>query len=267
MNFARLQGRTSRALLAFAVCLAGAATIAARPAAPGLTYRLRVIVTPPDMPGMQMEPMAIVGHGSSLGSQSRLDIDTVTGQMASQMSVGDYMLMLDSGRIVMVSPSTKSYSEGLPGMGALPPDLLSQASFTNVNVTTEKLGPGEAMYGYATQKYRVTTTYVLSIMGQSLNTMTTADMWVAQLPASVSSAFGGDIPKSMADGPMKELYDKTQESRKALGGGTAIKTVTSSQISGPMQVTTSTTSEIVDIKTGDVDPSVFKLPDGFKKKP
>jgi hypothetical protein len=267
MNFARLHGRTSRTLLSFALCVAGAATIAARPAAPGMTYRVRVIVTPPDMPGMQMEPMAIVGKGWSLGSQSRLDIDTVTGQMASQMSVGDYMLMLDSGKIVMVSPSTKSYSEGMPGMGALPPDLLAQASFTNVNVTTEKLGAGEAMYGYPTQKYRVTTTYVLSIMGQSLNTMTTADMWVAQLPNSVSTAFDGAIPKSMSEGPMKELYDKTMESRKSLGNGTALKTVTSSQISGPMQVTTSTTTEIVDLKTADVDPAVFKLPEGYTKKP
>src|SRR4051812_15239524 len=99
MKFARTHRGAMRAVLSLGLCVAGAAMIAARPFAPGLTYRVRVVVTPPDMPGMQMDPMMIVGHGASQGNLSRLDIDTVTGQMASQMSVGDYMLMLDSGRV------------------------------------------------------------------------------------------------------------------------------------------------------------------------
>lgn len=256
----------SRALVAFALCVAGAASIAARPIAPGVTYRLRIVTTPPDMPGMAMSPSVIVGHGSTMGALSRFDVDTVSGQMIP-MTVGEYMLMLDSGRMVTVNPTSKTYVEGNPAMNALPPDLMAQAQFSNVNVTTEKLGAGEPMQGFPTEKFRVTTTYVLSIMGQSLNTMTTAEMWVAQLPGTVTTPFDGTLPKSMSDGMWKELYDKTNAARKTLGAGTSLKTVTISQITGPMNVTTTNTVEMLDVKAGDVDPAIFRVPEGFMKKP
>lgn len=255
----------SRAILAVALCFTSAATIAARPIAPGVTYRMRIVSTPPDMPGMPMSPSVIVGHGSTMGSLSRFDIDSVSGQMIP-MTVGDYMLMLDSGRMVSITPSSKTYTEGNPVMNALPPEIMAQAQFSNVNVTTEKLGAGEVMQGFPTEKFRVTTTYVLSIMGQSLNTMTTSEMWVAQLPGTVTTAFDGTLPKSMSDGAWKELYDKTNASRKALGTGTSLKTVTTSQITGPMSVTTTNTVEMLDVKTGDIDPALFRIPEGFTKK-
>ena len=72
---------------------------------------------------------------------------------------------------------------------SLPPEILAQASVTNVNVTTERLGAGERMQGFATEKVRMTVTYSLAIMGQAMNTMTTAEMWVAKLPAAVATSF------------------------------------------------------------------------------
>ena len=151
-------------------------------------------------------------------------------------------------------------------MSALPPDLLASASFTNVSVTTEKLGAGEQMQGYPTEKVRMTVTYALSIMGQSLNTMTTIEMWVAQLPAAVITPFDGTVPRSLMDGPMKELAEKTNAARKTLGTGTPLKTVTTASITGPMSITTVNTVELLDVKVGDVDPAMFKVPDGFTKK-
>lgn len=264
-----LRGRTrSRGVLIFSLFAAAALSVAARPAAPGLTYRVRMIITPPEIPGMPPQsPVTIIGRGASIGTQSRLDIDSVTGQMP--MAIGDYMLMLDSGRVVVVSPSMKSYTEGIPGMTALPPELLAQASITNVNVTTEKLGAGESMQGFATEKVRMTVTYSLAIMGQAMNTMSTIEMWMAQLPAAVSTPFDGAIPKSMAEGPMKELAEKTNAARQALGTGTPLKTITTSSISGPMPtpLTTTTSLELVDLKPGEVDPAVLKVPEGFTKKP
>src|SRR4051812_4434969 len=141
--------RTSRRGIAlFSLAVACAASIGARPPAPGMTYRVRIAMTPPDMPGMQMSPVLIVGHGSAIGGLSRIDVDTLSGEVP--LNVGDYMLTLDSGRLVTVSPSSKSYSDGASSMVAIPPQMLAQASITNVNVTTEKLGPGEPIQGYAT---------------------------------------------------------------------------------------------------------------------
>jgi hypothetical protein len=144
-----------RGLVLFSLALASMVSIAARPAAPGMTYRIRIVMTPPDMPGMQMSPMSLVGHGTAIGSQSRVDIDSVTGQLP--LVVGDYMLTLDSGRMVTVSPATKTYVDGASAMMGASAQMLAQASLSNVSVTTEKLGAGEMIQGYATEKVRMTT--------------------------------------------------------------------------------------------------------------
>jgi hypothetical protein len=260
------RGMVQRGLVGFALCVAAVASIAARPAAPGLTYRIRMVSTPPEIPGMPPQPqMVIVGHGSSAGGLTRLDLDSIPA--GAPFVPGDYMLTLDSGRMVVVSPSTKTYSEGIPGMSAMPPEIMAQASFTNVSANLESLGAGEPMQGYPTQKFRLTTQYGLAIMGQFLNTNTTQEIWLAQLPASVVTPFDGAIPASMANGPMKELFEKSTAARKGLGNGTALKTVVTSSITGPMNVTTGSTVELLDIRLGDVDAAAFRIPDGFTKKP
>jgi hypothetical protein len=244
------------------------ALIGARPASPGVTYRLRTTVTPPDMPGMQMAPTVIAGHGSAIGTQGRFDVDSVSGQLP--LAPGDFILSLDSGRTVTVSQSTKTYTEGLSLMG-MPADMLAQASITNINITTEKLGAGDAIEGYPTEKVRMTTTYTLNIMGQSMNTMNVSEMSVAKLPTNISTPFDGTaMPKELLEGPMKELGEKMIAARKALGGVSALKTTNTSTISSPMlpqSLTTVIAIELSDVKSADVDPAMLKIPDGFSKKP
>lgn len=261
----RSHGATRRGVLALALLAAGVVSVAARPFAPGVTYRVRMVVTPPDIPGMPAQgPTIIVATGSSVGTQSRLIVDSITGQFP--VSVGHHILSLDSGRVVVINPTDKSYTEGIPGITALPPELLAQASITNVSVTTEKLGAGEKLQGFATEKVRMTVTYSLGIMGQTLNTMSVLEMAMAQLPATVTTPFDGNLPKEMSEGPMKELYDKMGAARRALGAATSLKTTTTSSITGPMNVTTTTTLELLDVKAGDVDPANVKVPEGFTKK-
>lgn len=257
----------TRGLLAFAFGIAAVVSVAARPASPGVTYRVRLSAPAPDMPGMGPMPSTlIVGRGMSLGSQSRMEIDTVQGQIP--MVVGDYVLSLDSGKTLLVSPANKTFSEGLPGLNAMPPELLAQASLSNVNVTTEKLGAGETLQGFPTEKVRMTATYSIAIMGTVLNTMSTVEMWMTQLPATVTTPFDGStMPKEMSEGPMKELADKVMAARKSLGNATPIKVVSTSSISGPMSLTTVSTLELLDVKAADVDPASFKVPEGFTKKP
>lgn len=259
-----------RGLFAAVLGVAAVATIAAKPFAPGISYRVRMVITPPDIPGMPVQgEMVIAAHGMATGGLNRLDLDSIPAMIQSTgaMMPGDYVLTLDSGRMVVVSPASKTYSEGAPGMGGLTPDLLSQAAFSNVSVNVEPLGAGDAIQGFPTQRYRITTQYGLSIMGQFLNTSTVQEMWTAQLPTAVATPFDGAIPASMATGPMKELFDKTAVARKALGTATPIKAVTTSNITGPMNVTTVQTLEMFDIKQVNVDEAMLKLPMGFTKKP
>jgi hypothetical protein len=245
------------------------ALVAARPAAPGLTYRLRMTITPPDMPGMQMAPTVVVGHGAAVAAQARFDIDSVSGTIP--LAAGDFILSLDSGRTVTVSPSTKSYTEGMPGVAAMPPELLAQASISNISITTEKLGAGDAIEGFPTEKVRMTTTYTLNIMGQSMNSMNVSEMSLAKLPSAITTPFDGStMPKELLEGPMKELGEKIVAARKALGNVTALKTVNTSTMSSPMlpqSLSTVISMEMSQVKAGDVDPAILKVPDGFSKKP
>jgi len=186
------------------------------------------------------------------------------------VNVGDYMLTLDSGRMYTVSPTTQSYSDGTASMMAVSPQMLAQASVTNVNVTTEKLGAGEPIQGYATEKVRMTTTYVLNVMGQSMSSMNVSEMSMAKLPASVSTPFDGNMPKELLEGPMKELGEKMIAARRALGTATALKTVNTVTMTTPMlpqPLTTVMTIELLDVKPADVDPAILKIPEGFTKKP
>lgn len=257
-----------RGIAFFSVAVTCTAAIAARPAAPGVSYRVRMVMTPPDMPGMQMSQVVIVGHGSAIGAQSRIDIDSVSGQVP--LAVGDFMLTLDSGRLMTVSPSTRTYSDEAMSMVALPPQLLAQASITNVNVTIEKLGAGEPMQGYATEKARLTSTYVLNIMGQSMNAMNVSELTLALLPTAVTTPFDGNMPKELLEGPMKELGEKMIAARKSLGTATALKTVNTSTMSAPMlpqPLTTVLSIELLDMKPAEVDPAALRVPEGYAKKP
>jgi hypothetical protein len=263
----KIRRASRRGITFFSLALTAAVAIAARPAAPGVTYRLRMVMTPPDMPGLQMAQIVLVGRGSAIGTQSRLDIDSVSG--SAPMAIGDYMLTLDSGRIVTVNPVSKTYSDAAAAMVAIPPQMLAQASITNVNVTTEKLGPGEAIQGYPTEKVRMTTTYILNIMGQSMNAMNVSEMWVAKLPSAITTPFDGNLPKELLEGPMKELGEKMIAARKELGNATGLKTVNTSTMTAPMfpqPITTVMTVELLDLKTGEVDPATLRIPEGYVKK-
>jgi hypothetical protein len=265
------RARIGRGFLTFLAVAGTLASVgAATPPAPGVSYKLRIVITPPDMPGMGSQgPMTITGHGIAVGNRSRIDLDTVPAQLqaAGAMSNGDYMLTLDSGRTVVVTPSAKTYSEGIPGMNSLPPDLLNSAVLSNISVNVEDLGAGEAMQGFPTKHYRITTQYSMAIMGQSMNTSTVQEVWTAKLGTALANAFDGQMPKSMADGPMKELFEKQSAARKQLDGATIKSTTTSSIAVSGMNMSTLQTLEMLEIKQGDVDESLLAIPAGFTKKP
>ena len=81
---------------------------------------------------------------------------------------GDYLLSLDSGRIIAVNPGTKAYVDGFSMIAnAMPQELMSQAAITNVSVTVERLGASDVIEGRPTERYGMVAQYTLRLMGQS----------------------------------------------------------------------------------------------------
>lgn len=260
----RLSRRRGLALAMFAATVG---TIGAKPFAPGMSYRISVTTSMPAMQGMNPGDMVITGHGVSLGSRSRVDLDTVRSAQPLPIGPGDYILMLDSGRVVAVTPMTKTYLDNFSmAMGSMPPEVMAQASLSNVSVTVEKLGAGDTIEGRPTDRYRMAAQYTLAIMGQSMTIANESEISAAQLAATVNTPFSGSLPKSMSTGPFAELYTKVIEAQKQVGG-TPVKVTMTTSISGPMTMSLTQTMQITDIKPTDVDEKLFQIPDGYTPRP
>jgi hypothetical protein len=259
----------ARRLFAAALLVSAVAMIGARPFAPGVSFKMRMTLGMPSMPGMNGGDVVIVGHGVAAGGRSRLDIDSApaSGPAAGPFGPGDYFLSLDSGRVVAVSPASKTYIDGFSmAMGSMPAEMMAQAQVSNVVVNAEKMGAGETIEGIATDKYKLSVQYTMQIMGQSINISNESQLSTAQLPSTISTPFTGALPKTMATGPFAELYSKMADAQKKIGG-TALRVSTTTSINGPMSMNMSQTMQMTDVKPVDVDEKVFSIPDGFTPKP
>jgi hypothetical protein len=257
-----------RRLAELFVVAAAVGMLGAKPFSPGLTFKIRLTMGMPAMPGMNGGDLVVVGHGVAAGGLSRLDVDSApAGPTMGAFGPGDYFLMLDSGRVVAVSPATKTYLDGFStAMGSMPPDMMAQASVTNVVVNVEKLGAGDAVEGHPTDKYRISSQYTMGIMGQSINFASEYEILTAQLPVHIITPFSGSLPKTLATGPFADLYTKISEAQKKVSG-TTVRVSSSTGISGPMSMTMTQNVQLSDLKTADVDDKVFQVPEGFTAKP
>src|ERR1041385_6292496 len=106
--------------------LAGLAAIVAvslsatRPPLKGVSYRLRMTTRLPAM--MQqlqsgtVNPPSMLVRVKSAGKNARFEFDSVP--QGTPIPPGDYMLFLESGRAIRVSPKEKLYDEAPNGFGA-----------------------------------------------------------------------------------------------------------------------------------------------------
>jgi hypothetical protein len=270
MTFAQRSRRVvRRRLLALSLLVAAVGSLGATPFTSGITYKLRFVINMPAMPGMNGGDIVVVTHGASTDGRTRLDVDSVDAgaAMMGPFQAGDYFLMLDSGRTVLVQPATKSYIDGFStAMGSLPPELMASAVVSNVVVKVEKLGAGEAIEGRPTERSRLSVQYTMQIMGQSMNFDNESEISSAQLPVTIRNPFSGDLPKAMATGPFAELYAKATGAVKELTG-TPLKISASTAISGATNVTLTQTMAVTDVKPADVDAKLLEIPAGFVAKP
>jgi hypothetical protein len=169
---------------------------------------------------------------------------------------GDFMLF-DSTDYIIVRPATKTFfaiptdmgkrvADATAGAGGMAPKM----TLTNVTVTLDTLGAGEVVAGLATQHYRLSINYTMTIDMSALGadaanfapppmvTTSTIDFLVAARPDIPPNPFmlrGGMEKKAMGmmsglmGGAMQELADKTAVATKGLLSGTLPVKVTMSQ--------------------------------------
>jgi hypothetical protein len=273
-----------------------AANTGARPFTKGVTYRVRVQTR---LPAMMAGPNAdagsmILAKATALGNRARFDLQ-VFQPMPPTASLDDYILALDSGRVVFVSVGEKNYSDatgllgggGLGMLGAMAGGRggrggrgggggggggagagMPQMDMSGLVTDFEDVGPDTAD-GRQAHHYRVVAELTVSAMGRQVPLRLVVDTWAATLPYHIVNPFSV-MAATSTDDPAAKLTAKFAEYQKKIDG-TPIKTLVTTTITfdaggGPMTLDFTQTTTITDIKEVDVDPTTLDLPAGFVKK-
>ncbi|HET9424793.1 MAG TPA: hypothetical protein VFO55_05430 [Gemmatimonadaceae bacterium] len=269
--------------------LVGVAFAGSRPPAKGVTYSLRMTTRLPAMMQQMAGPDAagpvILARVKSVGKRARFDFQAVP----QGMEVDGYALMLDSGRVVLVNPAEKMYSEapaafgngGGGGLGMLSAIAGSgrrraaaegrnvpQIEITGIVTDLQQLD-GDTLQGRQVRHYQMVAEMNIGVMGQMTPVRVEMEMWTADLPFAIVNPFdlGGTVSP---DDPAAKFTAKLIEMRKKIQG-TPIKTIMTTTVSGlgngalpPLEF--SQTTQITDIRPMEVDLKDLEIPAGFTRR-
>ena len=264
---------------------------ATRPPAPGITYRLRVTSKLPtilsQMGGDAAGPL-ILAKVKAVGNRARFDFQTVP----AGLGMDDYVLVLDSSRVMLVNAEQKTYTDGtslLGGGGGL--GMLSSFAGSNrrggggrggagggggmpaidINglVTDLEELDGDTLGGRQVRHYQLVAEMNVAVMGSMAPLRIVIEMWTAKLPYTIVNPF--DLTGTVSpDDPAAKFTTKLIELRKKIEG-TPLKTIMTTTISGlgngalpPLEFVQ--TTAVTDIKEIDVDLKELQVPVGFTKK-
>ncbi len=237
------------------------------PRATGYTYEMVAKSTsssPMAGPGSGMTSTGIVGPDGSM----RMDITSVEGASSAMSAVGDYYIMKDN-KLLLVRPGTKTYIDigdlAMSALASMPPQMLAQMTITGVTATSENVPGAEAIDGRPTEHLRTTIAYNMGIMGQSLPTTIVTDYWLVKLAVPMINPMAG-MKNALASGPMAELVNKQIEVAPTAANGVAVKAIITQTLSAMGQsIVSTTTTEMKNLKEGNVDVSKIVLPEGYTK--
>lgn len=276
--------RVTWAASAFALA---AATTAFTPAAralfvPGQTYTFKMTGAESDESFSAAGKVltSYVGKVQMAGDRARIDFSEVKGPSPA-MGKDGYMLMHDGGNIMyMVDTKEKQYmkidAKALGGMMSSLSSMtggLMKIEVRNPSMSVRKLGAGESIIGYATEKWEIKQAYTMSMktfgFGSTTTEASTTTLWMApqlksadmmnpfmDMAKNVGAMFEGNKEwEQVVMGPSRELPEAAvlkMESR-----------ATSTQDKGKAQYSIST-MEVTNWTKGDVNASALELPAGFK---
>ncbi len=245
--------------------------------AQGLTYDMKMTVMmtggPKGAGDMSQPRTMMAGHGQFSGGNSRMDMDQ-SMMPGGPMGAGTYVIVKSGNRTEwIVNPAKRQYIEiNMDSMAKFAADAqkalggIAKISMTNVTADVQPLGAGETIQGYATMKYRLTSgsTSTVSMLGRTNSTTSTSttDMWVAPQLAGLYNPAAGSASQM---GGNSEYAQKITAAYAKIGKGVPLKTVTQTQTSGDHSSTTTSTMELLNIKRGRIDPSVFEVPADYAK--
>ncbi|HMS03729.1 MAG TPA: hypothetical protein PKE51_12170 [Gemmatimonadaceae bacterium] len=275
-----------RALLATGAFALAAGTAAFTPAVraalvPGTTYTFRMTTAESDASFAAARKVLTqsVGKVQIAGDKARIDFAEVKGPSPTMGKEG-YILLHDGGSTMfMVSPKEKQYIRmDAKQLGSMFSSLqsmtggLMKIEVKDPSFSARKIGAGETILGYATEKWEIQQKYTMSIktfgFGSTTTDETTSTIWFApalkpselmnpflDMARNFGAMFEGNAEwQKLMEGPARELPQVAALKMEARSTSTSDKGQTNYSMS---------TMEVTEWSKGDVDASQLEVPSGF----
>jgi hypothetical protein len=177
--------------------------------------------------------------------------------VASNPVETDVIYRLDTGKIITLNHQKKTYTELTLAQARQRFEKAMRAQQATMRrlgmnvgtVSITKIGPGETIAGYATEKYATKTP------------MTQGEVWIA--PALEAPPAYYDIATTHAAGQMGVMDQIVKEMREKQVRGYLLKTVGTANM--PMMKGVSFTQTATSVEKGPIPPSTFEPPAGYRK--
>jgi hypothetical protein len=271
-----MRTRFARRARAAALLLVPVGTIAfsraSSPAAEGWTFTWNVTSDAPAAQNSTMQVRVL---------SNRMRVDFLKGTMPGMPPNGYMLIDAGKGQMHMVSPQEKTATLiPLEGMTTAASQMAAGTQMkmeaTDISISTEDLGAGEAILGHATHRYRVKQSFTLSMsamgMNQSTHTESTSELWVATdfpeadlraletFNKSFGQSFGG--LSAMGGDGMKKLNEELQA--KMPKGFPLKQSVTGTMTMQGQSQSIRTTMEVTSMSKATLEQALFDVPAGFK---
>jgi hypothetical protein len=159
------------------------------------------------------------------------------------------------------------------GLGAMMNNPMMKMTISNAKFSFRDMGAGETMFGYRTRRVRTfnSSDLEMKIMGmtQRSSSADSSDQWIAQgieIDDQSLTAWGRSFSSGMKATNPELAAEFAKFEKEYARGGLALRSTTwSSTTDGKGKVTTDVMNmEVTDLKKGDLDPAIFRIPEGYR---
>jgi hypothetical protein len=237
------------------------------------------------VPGHRYTFRATFEHNERVVGTVREDGHTARIDLQDRRPGDDDDLIAGDGRLIVVHPDNREYSEvddstfeRIAGIGLQAASDIGVVRFRvrDARFIPERLGPGDAVAGYPTLHLRLTEEYTIEVSafgmgGDAVRTRVVTDYWVTAEPLLVHnplmellSRLGSVLGQSDPD-----FVRRQTDARRGLITGTPLRIVVTAWSSDrderdPRPAVHS--MEIADLVPAAVDPAIFRIPPGFTRR-
>ncbi|HJU65181.1 MAG TPA: hypothetical protein VJ596_05860 [Gemmatimonadaceae bacterium] len=219
---------------------------------------------------------SMIGEVRVLGDRTRIDFRT------NGWHKKGYLLLTEGGRrVTLVDPRDEEYRtlerdsfERVISTAMRKVDRVMTMTLHDVRISTERLGGGGTVAGYATEHYRLVQRFRVGVgvlgLTKDMDQEIVTEFWVAPrlaLPANPLIELLSTVESALAQHDAS-FVKRSLEARRSLFNGTPLRIVVTSRLHHEEEDDDVNVRriEITEIGRARVDPEIFQIPRGYDRK-